>query len=321
MVECSDYRDLVEAIRGMKIRGAPAIGIAGAFALVLGARSIKEKDRGSYMKRLELIASEISSSRPTAVNLRWAVDRLMRKAVGDPEQIPDLLLSEAEKILEEDIRTSISIGLLGSDLLEDGDAVLTHCNTGGLATGGWGTALAIIYEAKRKGKRIKVFVDETRPLLQGARLTAWELSRAGVEAWIICDSSAPYLMRKGMISAVLVGADRITRNGDFANKIGTYGLALAANTNGIPFYVAAPTNTIDPNLEDGNDIPIEVRDESEVLSFCGRRIVPEGIRAYNPAFDVTPGDLVDALITEKGVVKRPVREGIKGILTRRSNLM
>jgi methylthioribose-1-phosphate isomerase len=322
IVECGDYRDLIEAIKGMRIRGAPAIGIAGAFALALGARSIKEKDVGSFLMRLEAIASEISSARPTAVNLEWAVNRLMEKArrAEDVDSIPDILLSEAEEILREDIETSISIGVLGSELVNDGDVVLTHCNTGGLATGGWGTALAIIYEAKRQGKRVKVFVDETRPLLQGARLTAWELKRAGIDVSIVCDSSAPYLMRKGMVSLVLVGADRIARNGDFANKIGTYGLALAANANGIPFYVAAPTSTIDPNLMDGEGINVEVRDESEVLSLCGRRIGPEGVGAYNPAFDVTPGELVDALITEKMVVRRPVGEGI-GILTRGSDLM
>jgi methylthioribose-1-phosphate isomerase len=300
--------ELIKCIKTMAIRGAPAIGIAGAYGLLLWAKGFKGK-KGEFLKNFRAIASKIKVARPTAVNLSWAVERMVKTIDSsmDIEEMKKRLEEEAKKIHEEDISANRKIGEYGEKLIKDGWTVLTHCNAGALATGGYGTALGVIRTCIERGKKIKVVACETRPLLQGARLTAWELKRDGIDVTVITDSSAGFLMRKGLINAVIVGADRIAMNGDFANKIGTYSLAVLSSENKIPFYVAAPSSTFDPNLKDGSGIPIEERDEREVKFINGKRMVPAGVKAINFAFDITPFQYVTAFITEKGIIRKPFK--------------
>jgi methylthioribose-1-phosphate isomerase len=289
--------EVIEAIQMLRVRGAPAIGCAGAYALVLAAGDASA---------VRAAAPDIASARPTAVNLKWAVERMLRRLDSAPEDTPRAaLLEEAERIRVEDEASCRAIGRHGAELLGERSTVLTHCNAGSLATAGYGTALGVIYAAVEQGKSVAVFADETRPLLQGARLTAWELQRAGIDVTLVADSVAGSLLRSGRIDAVVVGADRIAANGDVANKVGTYPVAVLARTHRVPFYVAAPRSTIDPDCPDGASIPIEERDPSEVTECFGVRTAPAGVCVYSPAFDVTPAALVTALITEVGVI-RPV---------------
>ena len=307
--ECVALEDLAEAIESLRIRGAPAIGIAAAFGVVLGAQEIKEASRESFLKELDGKIKRLAATRPTAVNLFWALDRMKRVVEGcsseSAGEIKDCLLEEALKIVEEDKQICRKMGYNGAELLTDGMTVLTHCNAGGLATADFGTALGVIYAAKEQGKRISVFSDETRPLLQGARLTAWELANNGVDVTLICDNMAAWVMKNGMVDCVIVGSDRITRNGDVANKIGTYSVAIAAKEHKIPFYVVAPFSTIDMNLASGDDIPIEERKAEEITTIGGKRIAPDNVKVFNPAFDVTPHHLVTAVVSEKGIARGP----------------
>jgi methylthioribose-1-phosphate isomerase len=299
--DCRTVADVAEAIRTLAVRGAPAIGIAAAYGVVLGARA----DR----KSVDSAIRELASTRPTAVNLFWALER-MKKTVEEHSSEPnDLfmagLLYEAGMIQVEDIKNNKKMGVLGQALLPQKAAVLTHCNAGALATGGHGTALGILRSAREAGKEIKVYADETRPLLQGARLTAWELAEDGFDVTVICDSMAAALLRSGKIDAVIVGADRIAANGDTANKIGTYGLAVLASHHNVPFYIAAPRSTLDLAISSGGDIPIEERDGDEIRVLPGGRRVPDKIKTWNPAFDVTPSELITAIINETGVYRAP----------------
>jgi methylthioribose-1-phosphate isomerase len=288
---------MIEAIQSLRIRGAPAIGVAGAFAVALAAGDAAA---------VRAAAPAIAAARPTAVNLRWAVDRMLRRLDDAPFDAPRAaLLEEAEAIREEDEASCRAIGRNGAALLGEKARVLTHCNAGSLATAGYGTALGVIYAAVESGKSIAVFADETRPLLQGARLTAWELARAGIDVTVIADSVAGSLLASGRVDAVVVGADRIAANGDVANKIGTYPVALAAHEHGVPFYVAAPASTFDLDCPDGSKIPIEERASGEVTDGFGVKTAPEGVCVFSPAFDVTPARLVTALITDVGII-RPV---------------
>lgn len=302
-----DYRVVKDAIYRLAVRGAPAIGVAGAYGVVIGAHSLRDHDIDAFKERLRGIMRDLRDTRPTAVNLAWAIERLahLLDQHDDIEPLKRELLKEALKIHQEDEEMCRRIGEHGSELLKDGMTVLTHCNAGSLATGGMGTALAPIYVAKEQGKSIRVFADETRPLLQGARLTSWELMQNGVDVTLICDNMASVVMRNGWVDAVLVGADRIAANGDTANKIGTYTVALSAKHHHIPFFVAAPTSTVDPTLATGAEIPIEERPADEVVSFRGRKAAPPGIKVYNPAFDVTPHEFIAAIITEKGIHRPP----------------
>jgi len=305
----SDYRELASAIKQLKIRGAPAIGIAGAFGVCLGANEIGTADAAEFGKQLEIIITEFAATRPTAINLFWALNR-MRKIIASNSGIKtdamrQKLLEEAFRIRDEDRETCRLIGDHGARLLKDGDTVLTHCNAGALATGGIGTALGVIFTAAKQGKKIKVYADETRPLLQGARLTTWELMKAGIDVTLICDNMAAWVMQQGAIDCVMVGADRIASNGDAANKIGTYSLAVLAHYHHIPFYVVAPTSTFDLMLKSGEEIPIEERSSKEVTEGFGRRTAPIAVSVYNPAFDVTPHKLISAIISENGVSYPP----------------
>ncbi|UCD17064.1 MAG: S-methyl-5-thioribose-1-phosphate isomerase [Candidatus Zixiibacteriota bacterium] len=304
--EYGDYRDIVASIKKLEIRGAPAIGIAGAYALAIAARADVDTDVEHFKRVLTDVASEIKDARPTAANLAWAVNRVLNVAheyQGDNKaEFAIHLWDEAGAILKEDEELCNAIGRHGEELIKDGDTILTHCNAGILATGGMGTALAVIYAAHERGKRIRVYADETRPLLQGARLTAWELQQAGIEVVLNVDSASGILMRQGRISCVILGADRIAQNGDIANKIGTYNVAVLARHHRIPFYVAAPYSTFDRSLETGDDIPIEERSPEEVVNWGGIRIAPEGVDVYSPAFDITPHELISAYITDKGVL-------------------
>jgi len=313
-LDIKDHASLARAIKKLRIRGAPAIGIAGAFGVVLGIWNFHGEDKKRFLSRLNKVIDHLASTRPTAVNLFWALERMRGVAEENIDQplnrIKELLLREAQAILEEDKRTCRMIGQHGSSLIQDGFTVLTHCNAGGLATADYGTALGVIYSAHEQGKRIRVYVDETRPLLQGARLTAWELLESGIEATLICDNAAAFVMSQGLIDCVIVGADRIARNGDTANKIGTYNLAVLAEKHRIPFYVAAPLSTFDLTLPTGDQIPIEERTEGEVTEGFGRRTAPYGIKVYNPAFDLTPAELITAIITEKGIIYNPCEENI-----------
>lgn len=306
---------MADAIRGMALRGAPLIGIAAAMGVALEARRSAGEGRQAFREGVTRAIAMLRSTRPTASNLFWALDRMQAVLDGDSvEQSPAVcahrLVAEALSIYEEDLDMGLTMGRIGAKLIRHGNSILTHCNAGGLATSGFGTALAPIYMAARDGIDITVFADETRPLLQGARLTAWELARTGIDVTVICDSAAHLLLSSGRIDIVFVGADRITLSGDFANKIGTCGIAASANTGGIPFYVVAPTSTIDFKMERGCDIPIEEREASEVTHISGIRITPEGVGAYNPAFDVTPAGLVSGFITEKGLIEPPFDQNI-----------
>ena len=314
-LELNDYRDVVSAIKDMRIRGAPAIGVAGAYGVALAAQEILERHKDEFIPRLEKAADQIETARPTGANLSWAVKRMMnvaRRAVSAEDTVNDLI-AEAARIHDEDEEANLTMGRLGAELIPADSAVLTHCNAGALATGGYGTALGVIQTAWQDGKVHKVFATETRPLRQGARLTAWELVRAKMGATLIPDSAGGQLMRLGKVDVVIVGADRIAANGDVANKIGTYSLAVLANENGVPFYVAAPTSTIDLNLPSGDLIPIEERPDEELTHVGGVRATPDGIDVLNAAFDVTPSRYVTAIVTESGVVRAPYDQELRRI--------
>ena len=301
---------VADAIRTLQVRGAPLIGIAAAMGLVAAMRDDRALARATFLGLLNQRATLLGAARPTAVNLRWALERMLTTAAATPGEGSNLwerLHVEATSIWEEDRAMCRRIGEYGLSILSDGANVLTHCNTGALATGGIGTALAPIYLAHEQGRRLHVYIDETRPLLQGSRLTAWELMHAGIACTLITDATAATLMRQAKVDTVLVGADRICANGDFANKIGTYGLAVLARHHGVPFYCAAPWSTVDASLADGDLIPIEQRAPSEVTAMAGRPIAPDGVAALNPAFDVTPSRYVTAFITDRGIVQPPFR--------------
>ena len=313
-VECETVDEVVRAIRTMQVRGAPAIGIAAAMGLAMAARTIQAPTFQAFLAALEGMGSQLARTRPTAVNLAWAVRRILQTAQALRDvplrDIPGRLVEKATAMRDEDIRINRAIGKSGQELVPNPARILTHCNAGGLATAGYGTAVGVIRAAVEAGKRVKVWVDETRPLLQGARLTAWELSRAGIPATLITDSMAGHFMYRGDVDFVVVGADRIARNGDTANKIGTYGVAVLARAHGIPFYVAAPISTLDLSLNSGAEIPIEERAPEEVTEIGGRRLAPSGFRAANPAFDVTPAGYIDGIITERGVARAPYEESL-----------
>ncbi|HZM46117.1 MAG TPA: S-methyl-5-thioribose-1-phosphate isomerase [Burkholderiales bacterium] len=306
---------VAEGIRTMVVRGAPAIGCAAAYGIALEALRLKDRKAADFQAGLARAHQELAASRPTAVNLFWALARMREKEKALDGALPPAtaaaLLDEAQAIAEEDVRLNRAMGGHGAVLLADGGRVLTHCNAGALATAGHGTALGVIRSAVASGKRIEVLVDETRPFLQGARLTAWELAQDGIRATLIADNAAGHLMSRNEVDAVIVGADRVAANGDVANKIGTYGVAVLAQRHGIPFYVACPLSTIDLAVASGADIPIEERGAEEVTGYGGVRWAPEGVAARNPVFDVTPAALVTALITEKGVIQAPDREKLR----------
>ncbi len=315
-VNLDDYRDVVDAIREMRIRGAPAIGVTAAYGIALGASGLETASKGDFLAQLNQIMQAFASSRPTAVNLFQAINRMKEAARGDDvSEIKKSLINEAKRIHEGEVTATKELSRLGADLLNDGCSVLTHCNAGPLATAGYGTALGVIKAAKEQGKKVSVFATETRPLLQGARLTTWELMEEGIPVTLITDSMAGYFMKRREIDCVIVGADRISANGYIANKIGTYALAVLANAHGIPFYVAAPTSTIDLSLTSGYQIPIEERSPEEVTHIRGIPIAPKGVRAANPAFDVTPGAYITAIVTEKGIVRAPFTEGLKAMIS------
>lgn len=322
-IQCRDVEQLYEAIKTLAVRGAPAIGVAAAYGLVIAIQNLDT--RYSILDALECLkkASEkLSSSRPTAVNLFWALDRVRKKAEefvsaapnGKLQALREVVLVEANAIYREDVDMCRRIGLNGEKFIKEGAGILTHCNAGALATAGQGTALSIVYEAKKKAKKFKVYVDETRPLLQGARLTAWELKQAGIEAILVCDNMAGWLMKQGKINIVITGADRIAANGDAANKIGTYSLSILAREHGVPFYIAAPLSTFDLSIKSGAEIPIEQRTADEVTTFAGTQIAPDGISVYNPAFDVTEAKDITAIITDKGVIEKPNADKIPELL-------
>ena len=306
------YEDAAAAIREMRVRGAPAIGVTAAYAMAIAAREIDASDRGQFLTSLDAAAAIMKAARPTAVNLGWAVNRMMRVAeqVESPMEIADRLLSEAQDIQREDEAMNRQMGEFGKELMPDGGSVLTHCNTGALATSAFGTALGVIRAGWESGKRFDVFNTETRPWLQGARLTSWEFQKLGIPATLLADSAAGMLMRQGRIGCVITGADRIAANGDTANKIGTYSLAVLAKENGIPFYVAAPTSTVDLSLPDGDGIEIEERAPEEVTRFGGVATAPDGVAALNPAFDVTPHRYIKAIVTEAGIATEPYTESL-----------
>jgi methylthioribose-1-phosphate isomerase len=319
--DCRTVEEVWEAIRSLRVRGAPAIGIAAAMGVVLGVQTVTDAEPEKFAPRLQEVTEYLRTSRPTAVNLFWALDRMARHVqpfLGKlpPSRLSRLLLEEAILIAEEDREMCRAIGRAGAALIGEGAGVLTHCNAGGLATADYGTALAVMFTAAEQGKAFHVFADETRPLLQGARLTAWELQQRGIDVTLICDNMAAEVMREGRVQVVITGADRIASNGDTANKIGTYGVAVLARAHDIPFYVAAPSSTFDLSLATGAAIPIEQRDPREVTHGLGRQTAPDGVKVYNPAFDVTPAGLIAGIITEKGLI-RPVtaatiREALAG---------
>ncbi|MBM4148712.1 MAG: S-methyl-5-thioribose-1-phosphate isomerase [Lentisphaerae bacterium] len=312
-IETTDTDVMWEAIRSLRVRGAPAIGIAAAMGVAAAAQAAAHEGVASVLAAAERAADRLSTSRPTAVNLFWAIERMRMSARAacdggcDGKTLAGLLVAEACAMRDKDAAMCRAIGRHGVALLKDGDCVLTHCNAGGLATSEFGTALAPVYEAAALGMRISVFADETRPLLQGARLTAWELRQAGIDVTLICDNTAAQVMKEGRINAVMVGADRIAANGDAANKVGTYGVAVLAKHHKIPFYVLAPSSTFDAKCATGADIPIEERAAEEVTEGFGRRTAPPGVKVYSPAFDVTPAELIAGIICEKGVLRVPYR--------------
>jgi methylthioribose-1-phosphate isomerase len=307
-----------EAIKVLRVRGAPAIGVAAAMGVVVGLRDTAD-DEAAVLARVNQTCDYLATSRPTAVNLFWALDRMRRVAEERCGQggraVKEALLAEAKAIRDEDAAMCRAIGDAGRHLITEGCGVLTHCNAGSLATAEYGTALAPLYRAHEAGRTFRVYVDETRPLLQGARLTMWELGRAGIDATLLCDNTAAVVMREGKVDLVLVGADRIAANGDTANKIGTYGLAVLAQHHGIPFCVAAPSSTFDLSIQSGDQIPIEERGAEEVTESFGRRTAPEGAKVYSPAFDVTPAELIAGIITERGLIKKPNRHRIAKVLS------
>ena len=320
-VECRTVEEVWEAIKSLRVRGAPAIGVAAAYGVVVGLQKIStDEERDLLDARLDEVCDYLASSRPTAVNLFWALDRM--RSVGSAEaalsaqELQARLLLEARQIEQEDRRMCAEIGRHGAELLQDGQGVLTHCNAGGLATAGEGTALSVIFAAAAEGKRLHVYADETRPLLQGARLTTWELMQRNVPVTLICDSMAAWVMKEDRVQAVVTGADRIAANGDAANKIGTYSIALLAKAHGIPFYVAAPSSTFDLSLATGAEIPIEERQPEEITHGFGPQTAPGGVDTYNPAFDVTPQELIDAIVTERGLIRPVTDERVAAVVGR-----
>ena len=307
-LDCRNYREVADAIRELKVRGAPAIGVTAALGIALGAQSVSETEYSSFSRTVRTICDHLAATRPTAVNLFWAIERMKQKLDSLQSRpiawIKQALIVEAQAILDEDIGLCRAMGQHGAELIKDGQTILTHCNAGALATAGYGTALGVIRAAWDQGKKINVIADETRPVLQGSRLTAWELMQDRIPVTLIADNMAGSLMRQGKIHLCVVGADRIAANGDVANKIGTYSVAVLAKAHGIPFYVAAPYSTIDLKTQSGADIPIEQRNPLEVTTIHGSHpVAPDGVAVYNPAFDVTPAELITGIITERGVFK------------------
>ncbi|MFH1037422.1 MAG: S-methyl-5-thioribose-1-phosphate isomerase [PVC group bacterium] len=313
--EIGTKEEMWEAIKKLRVRGAPAIGIAAAMGVAAEMLRSTAVDAEAFLDEMNDAADYLATSRPTAVNLFWALERMKktgrRNSARSVGELKEILCREAVAVLEEDRAMCRAIGEAGSSLIKDGDGILTHCNAGGLVTSGLGTALAPIYVACGKGKRVKVYADETRPLLQGARLTVWELMREGIDVTLICDNMAAQVMKEGKIDLVITGADRVVANGDAANKIGTYGVALLARAHGIPFYMAWPSSTLDLSLAEGEQIPIEERGQEELTSFGGVRVAPEGVKAYCPAFDVTPHHLITAFITERGLIHPPFEKNLR----------
>jgi methylthioribose-1-phosphate isomerase len=318
LLTLTDHHQVADAIRTMAVRGAPAIGVAAAFGVALAVKQASGGAPGAFPARVREAAAELRGTRPTAVNLFWAIDRVMAVVEASPSAgaAAAAVLAEAGKMLEEDVATNRRLGAFGAELLPDEGSVLTHCNAGSLATVFYGTALGVIRAAVERGKRIHVWVDETRPRLQGMKLTAWECRELGIPATVISDNMSAWMMQQGRVDAVVVGADRIAANGDTANKIGTYGVAVLARAHRIPFYVAAPLSTIDFALATGQEIPIEERGAEEVTHANGVRLAPEGVRVANPAFDVTPAALVSAIITERGVATPPFGPGLAALRER-----
>jgi methylthioribose-1-phosphate isomerase len=319
-LECHTAEQVWNAIKQLSVRGAPAIGVAAAYGVVLGTQEVRTAPPAQFHRRLDEVATYLASSRPTAVNLFWALERMQRTARAEPAlnspALHDRLLEEARRIETEDREMCAAIGRHGAALLRDGDGVLTHCNAGGLATAGDGTALAVIFAAAREGKSLHVYADETRPLLQGARLTTWELQQRGVPVTLICDSMAGWVMKEGRVQAVITGADRIAANGDAANKIGTYSVALLAKAHGIPFYVAAPSSTFDLSLATGAEIPIEERAAAEVTHGFGKQTAPDGVAVYSPAFDVTPAELIAGIVTEHGIIRPVTPQTVRSMIAK-----
>ena len=312
-LQCRDVETLFEAIKTLAVRGAPAIGVSAAYGLVLALQKLNATDNiKTSLDALAHAREYLASSRPTAVNLFWALDRVCR-AVSPVEtllQLREVVLREANAIYHEDVDMCRRIGQHGEKFIKEDAGILTHCNAGALATAGQGTALSPMFEAHKKGRKFSVYADETRPLLQGARLTAWELKQAGIDVTVICDNMAGWLMKQGKINAVITGADRIAANGDTANKIGTYSLSILAREHGVPFYIAAPSSTFDLNIKSGAKIPIEQRSAEEVTTFAGTQTAPNGVSVYNPAFDVTEAKDIAAIITERGVIEKPNTERV-----------
>ena len=312
-IDLSDYQEVVQAIKKMRVRGAPVLGVAAAYGAVLGAAAIESSDKEGFTAQMEPVFQALLSSRPTAANIRWALER-MRGVVESGQEVSAIkktLLEEAHGIQQQDEEANRRMGALGAELLKGVGTVMTHCNAGALATAGYGTALGVIRSAVEKGTNLRVLATETRPFLQGARLTAWELANDDIDTTLITDSMAGHFLSKGEVDCVIVGADRIAANGDVANKIGTYSIAVLAKENGIPFYVAAPVSTIDLSVPSGEEIPIEERSPEEVVHFMGVQVAPDGISACNPAFDVTPHRYVSAIITEAGIAREPYQEELK----------
>ncbi len=313
--ECRGLKDAYEAIKKLKVRGAPLIGVFCAYSVYISLAKFKGKRR-DFLSYLDKVVTYLKSCRPTAVNLSWALSRIIKAVYNstaeDIKELKRIILKEAEAIYAEDVILCERIARFGVSLIKKGDAILTHCNTGFLATSHYGTALGIIYAAKQRYRKIKVYVDETRPLLQGARLTCWELKKKKIDAILICDDMAAYLCQKKMVDKIFVGADRIAKNGDVANKIGTYNLAILAHYHRIPFYVVAPLTSFDLSIETGKYIPIEQRDPNEVRKILGKfRIVPKNFKVYNPAFDITPHKLITAIVTDKGIIYPPFKQNIR----------
>ncbi len=307
--------DVWQAIKSLQVRGAPAIGVCAAFGVLVGLREANPKSRDEAVAAAQNAIDHLATSRPTAVNLFWALNRMKKRVDSlppdaSPESCAQILEQEANEIFEEDRQLCRDMGRHGAELIADGSGVLTHCNAGGLATSDYGTALAVMYAAQEQGRNFNVYADETRPLLQGARLTAWELDQSGIDVTVICDNMAAHVMREGKIQLVLVGSDRIAANGDAANKIGTYGVALLAKAHDIPFYVVAPSTTFDMSVPDGTHIPIELRDPAEITHGFGKQTVPDQVKVYNPAFDVTPAELIHGIVTEEGILRPPYTEAI-----------
>ncbi len=316
-VTCHSYQEVIAAIKDLTVRGAPAIGVAAAMAAALGARALPVLSPEKFRRKFYEICDEIAQARPTARNLFWALERMKKclddKLLAGKKNVVRELIDEAKLICAEDVAVNRRMGKNGSILIDDGDNILTHCNAGALATAGYGTALGVLRAARGQGKKIHVYVDETRPVLQGARLTAWEMKKEKIPATLITDNMAGFLMQQGKIDKIIVGADRIAANGDTANKIGTYSLAVLARAHGIPFYVAAPLSTIDFSLKTGSSIPIEERPGVEVTHFRKEQTAPDGMKVYNPAFDVTPHRYISAIITEKGILRKPYLRSIRSL--------